>query len=72
MEKDLQENIVGSYRGLRRLLGKRFKDNFVLSNRIIKYNNLEEALSDFTNYEKILLDRKDNNEYILKKVTATK
>ncbi|HFD2049815.1 hypothetical protein [Clostridium perfringens] len=67
MEKDLQENIVGSYRGLRRLLGKRFKDNFVLSNRIIKYNNLEEALSDFTNYEKILLDRKDNNEYILKK-----
>ncbi|EOU1921557.1 hypothetical protein DMN35_14180, partial [Clostridium perfringens] len=65
MEKDLQENIVGSYRGLRRLLGKRFKDNFVLSNRIIKYNNLEEALSDFTNYEKILLDRKDNNEYIL-------
>ena len=50
MEKDLQENIVGSYRGLRRLLGKRFKDNFVLSNR----------------------NRKDNNEYILKKVTATK
>lgn len=72
MEKDLQENIVGSYRGLRRLLGKRFKDNFVLSTRTINYNNLEEALSDFTKYEEILLDRNDSNEYILKKVTATK
>lgn len=72
MEKDLQENIVGSYRGLRRLLGKRFKDKFVLSNRTINYSNLEEALSDFTKYEKILFDRKESNEYILKKVTATK
>ena len=72
MEKDLQENIVGSYRGLRRLLGKRFKDNFVLSTRTINYNNLEEALSDFTKYEEILLARNDSNEYILKKVTATK
>lgn len=71
MERDLQENIVGSYRGIRRLLGKRFKDNFVLSNKLIKYNNLEEALLDFTKYEK-LLDGKDNNEYILKKVIATK
>lgn len=72
IEKDLQENIVGSYRGVRRLLGKRFKDNFVLSTRTINYNNLEEALSDFTKYEKILLDINDSNEYILKKVTATK
>ncbi|MDU4938095.1 MAG: hypothetical protein E6X34_06540 [Clostridium sp.] len=72
MEKELQENIVGSYRGLRRLLGKRFKDNFVLSTRTINYNNLEEALSDFTKYEEILLDRNDSNEYILKKVSATK
>lgn len=72
MEKDLQENIVGSYRGVRRLLGKRFKDKFVLSTRTINYNNLEEALSDFTKYEKILLDSNDGNEYILKKVTATK
>lgn len=72
MEKDLQENIVASYRGVRRLLGKRFKDNFVLSNKFIEYDNLDEALKDFTKYENTLLAEKEDNEYILKKVTATK
>ncbi|MGG5461241.1 hypothetical protein [Clostridium sp. B9] len=72
MEKDLQENIVASYRGVRKLLGKRFKDNFVLSNKFIEYNNLDEALKDFTKYENTLLAEKEDNEYILKKVTATK
>lgn len=72
MERGLQENIVGSYRGVRELLGKRFKSNFVLSNRLKKYNNLEEALLDFIKYEKLFLERNDTNEYILKKVIATK
>ncbi|MBI6039876.1 hypothetical protein [Clostridium perfringens] len=72
MNSELEEKIVSSYRGIRKLLGKNFKDNFVISKVSKDYNNLQEALSDFIEYEEILINIKCSEKFIFKKIVATK
>ncbi|WBW94889.1 hypothetical protein [Oceanirhabdus sp. W0125-5] len=70
-EEIIFQNIVKAYHGVRILLNKKFKEDYVLTKGFKKYNDLEEALMDFMNFENSINNIKDCNSFIKSKVVAT-